>query len=119
MKKTVVLGATPNPTRFAYKAISMLKQKGHEVIPVGMKTGQIEGINIQNGTPQYDGVDTVTLYLNPENQKPYYDYILSLKPKRIIFNPGTENIELMKKAKDASIETEAACTLVMLSINTY
>jgi uncharacterized protein len=119
MKKTIVLGATPNPSRYAYAATSKLKQKGHEVIPVGIKKGKIEGIEIQNGTPQYDGVDTITLYLNPDNQKPYYDYILSLKPKRIIFNPGTENYELMKKAKEAGIETEIACTLVMLSMGNY
>ena len=96
MKKTVILGATPNPERYAYLATSRLKKAGHEVLPVGNKKGEIEGIVIDNGTPQYEGVDTVTLYLNPDNQKPYYDYILSLKPKRIIFNPGTENWELVK-----------------------
>ena len=119
MKKTIVLGATPNPARYAYTATAKLKQKGHEVIPVGIKKGEIEGIAIQNGTPEYDGVDTITLYLNPDNQKPYYDYILALKPKRIIFNPGTENYELMRKANVAGIETEIACTLVMLSIDNY
>ena len=119
MKKTVVLGATPNPERYAYLATSRLKKAGHEVLPVGNKKGEIEGIVIENGTPQYEGVDTVTLYLNPDNQKPYYDYILSLKPKRIIFNPGTENWELVKLAKEQGIETEIACTLVMLSIGNY
>ena len=99
MKKTVVLGATPNPERYAYLATSRLKKAGHEVLPVGNKKGDIEGIVIENGTPQYQGVDTVTLYLNPDNQKPYYDYILSLKPKRIVFNPGTENWELVRLAK--------------------
>ena len=119
MKKTVILGATPNPERYAYLATSRLKRAGHEVLPVGNKKGEIEGIVIENGTPQYEGVDTVTLYLNPDNQKPYYDYILSLKPKRIIFNPGTENWELVKLAKEQGIETEIACTLVMLSIGNY
>ena len=119
MKKTVVLGATPNPERYAYLATSRLKKAGHEVLPVGNKKGEIEGIVIENGTPQYEGVDTVTLYLNPDNQKPYYEYILSLKPKRIIFNPGTENWELVKLAKEQGIETEIACTLVMLSIGNY
>ncbi len=119
MKKTIVLGATPNPERYAYRATVRLKQKGHEVIPVGNKKGEIEGIKIENRTPQYEGVDTITLYLNPDNQKPYYDYIFSLKPKRIIFNPGTENFELIKLAKEKGIETEIGCTLVMLSINNY
>lgn len=119
MKKTIVLGATPNPERYAYRATVRLKQKGHEAIPVGNKKGEIEGIKIENGTPQYEGVDTITLYLNPDNQKSYYDYIFSLKPKRIIFNPGTENFELIRLAKEKGIETEIGCTLVMLSINNY
>jgi uncharacterized protein len=119
MKKTLVLGATPNPERYAYIATQRLKKAGHEVLLVGKKKGEIEGIQIQNGTPQYEGVDTVTLYLNPDNQKPYYDYILSLKPNRIIFNPGTENWELVKLAKEQGIETEIACTLVMLSVGNY
>ena len=119
MKKTIVLGATPNSERYAYRATIRLKEKGHEVIPIGNKKGEIEGIKIENGTPQYEGVDTIALYLNPDNQKPYYDYIFSLKPKRIIFNPGTENFELIRLAKTKGIETEIGCTLVMLSINNY
>jgi uncharacterized protein len=119
MKKTIVLGATTNPERYAYKATVQLKRAGHEVIPVGIKKGDIEGTTIQNGTPQYKDIDTVTLYLNPQNQIPYYDYILSLAPKRIIFNPGTENIELMHLARHKGIDTEAACTLVLLSLNEY
>jgi uncharacterized protein len=119
MKKTVVLGATPNPDRYGYKATVRLKKAGHEVIPIGNKKGEIEGIAIENTTPQYKGVDTVTLYLNPENQKPYYDYIFSLQPKRIIFNPGTENVDLMLMAKAKGIETEVGCTLVMLSLGDY
>ena len=119
MKKTIVLGATPNPNRYAYRATSRLQEEGHEVIPIGIRKGEIEGIKIENGTPQYEGVDTITLYLNPDNQKLYYDYIFSLKPKRIIFNPGTENFELIKLAKEKGIETEIGCTLVMLSINNY
>jgi uncharacterized protein len=119
MKKTLVLGATPNPERYAYMATQRLKNAGHEVLPVGRKKGVIDGIVIENDTPQYKDVDTVTLYLNPDNQKPYYDYILSLNPKRIIFNPGTENWELVKLAKEQGIETEVACTLVMLSVGNY
>jgi uncharacterized protein len=119
MKKTVVLGATPNPERYAYLATQRLQKAGHEVLPIGNKKGDIGDIHIENGTPQYKDVDTVTLYLNPDNQKPYYDYILSLKPKRIIFNPGTENWELVRIAKEQGIETEIACTLVMLSVGNY
>ena len=119
MKKTIVLGATPNPDRYAYKATKRLKTHGYEVIPMGIRKGEIEGIKIENETPQYEGVDTVTLYLNPDLQKPYYDYIFSLKPKRIIFNPGTENFELIRMAKERGIETEIGCTLVMLSIGNY
>ncbi len=119
MKKTLVLGASTNPQRYSYKATIQLDKKGHEVLPVGIKKGEIAGIQIANDTPQYEGVDTVTLYLNPENQKPYYDYIFSLKPIRIIFNPGTENFELIRLAKEKGIETEIGCTLVMLAIDNY
>ena len=119
MKKTIVLGATPNPERYAYLATKRLKAHGHDVIPLGIRRGEIEGIKIENGTPQYEGVDTITLYLNPDLQKLYYDYIFSLKPKRIIFNPGTENFELIRMAKEKGIEIELGCTLVMLSIGNY
>lgn len=119
MKKTIVLGATPNPARFAYLATLRLAQHGHEVIPVGILQGAIGGREIQNGMPMVEGVDTITLYLQAGRQKEYYDYILSLKPKRIIFNPGAENPELVQMAEAAGIETLEACTLVMLSIGNY
>lgn len=119
MKKTVVLGASPKPIRYSYAAVQQLSGKGHEVVPVGVKEGEIEGIAIQRGQPEVEAVDTVTLYLNPKRQEAYYDYILGLKPKRIIFNPGTENLELIQRAKDEGIEVEVGCTLVMLSVGTY
>lgn len=119
MKKTVVLGATPNPARYAYLAIMRLVQYGHEVIPIGIREGTVAGINIQKGMPPLEGVDTITLYLNAGRQQAYYDYILSLKPKRIIFNPGAENPELAKMAGEQGIETVEGCTLVMLSIGAY
>jgi uncharacterized protein len=119
MKKTIVFGASPNRERYAYKATKKLKDNGYNVIPVGIKRGDIDGIIIRNDTPQVKDVDTITLYLSPNNQKIYYDYILSLKPKRIIFNPGTENIELIGLAKAKGIETELACTLVLLSLGNY
>lgn len=119
MKKTLVLGASNNPSRYSYRATRMLTQHGYEAVPVGIKKGNIAGIEIINDTPESDDIDTITLYLNPERQKQYYDYILSLQPNRIIFNPGTENYELAKLAKEQGIETEIACTLVMLSTGQY
>lgn len=119
MKKTLVLGASTNKTRYSYIATQRLKNYGHEVVPIGIRDGEIEGIEIQNGTPDVAGVDTITLYLNPQRQEAYYDYILNLKPKRVIFNPGTENPTLMRLAREQGIETEAACTLVLLSNGGY
>lgn len=119
MKKTLVLGATPNPERYAYLATMRLAKYGHEVVPVGIRKGEIEGIQIIEGKPAVDSVDTVTLYVGEARQPEYYDYILSLQPKRIIFNPGTENPELMRLAQEQGIETVEGCTLVMLSIGAY
>lgn len=119
MKKTLVLGATPNPERYAYLATNRLTKHGHEVVPVGIKHGNIGGIEILGGKPEVEGVDTVTLYIGPARQPEYYDYIFSLQPKRIIFNPGTENPELAQLAQERGIETVEGCTLVMLSIGAY
>lgn len=117
--KTLVLGATPNADRFAYKAVMSLLRHGHEVVPVGRKKGQVGGLTILNDPPQEEDIHTVTLYLNPTNQREYYDYIIGLKPKRIIFNPGTENEELERMALDNKIEIIEGCTLVMLSVGHY
>ena len=119
MKKTVVLGASPNPERYAYLAVMSLNRHRHPVVPVGTRKGAINGIDIKEGQPTLDDVDTVTLYLRAENQRPYYDYILSLRPKRIIFNPGTENPELEDLAEANAIEPVHGCTLVMLSTGQY
>jgi uncharacterized protein len=118
-KKTLILGASSNPQRYSYLALNKLKAYGHEVIAVGKKHAVVNGIEISPSTPVVENVDTITLYLNPGNQAPYYDYILSLKPKRIIFNPGTENPELVSLAKKAGISSVEGCTLVMLSSNQY
>lgn len=118
MKPTLVLGATPNPDRYAYKATVMLRDYGHEVILYGIKQGEIAGITIHNTAPQTE-VDTVTLYVGPQNQPPYYNYILSLKPRRVIFNPGTENPEFENLLKQHNIEPIIACTLVMLTTHQY
>ena len=119
--KTVVLGATTNPARYAYRAVERLQQKEIEVVPVGIRKGESAGLTIQNDNPSIEDVHTITLYLNPTIQKNYYDYILGLKPKRVIFNPGTENPELYGLLRQQSPETkvEIACTLVLLSIGNY
>lgn len=118
---TVVLGATNNPDRYAYLAVAKLKQKGFEVIPVGIRKGEAAGIPIRNDFPVLENVHTVTLYLNPETQKDYYKYILSLEPKRVIFNPGTENPELytILRKELPNTKIEVACTLVLLNIGNY
>jgi predicted CoA-binding protein len=119
--KTIVLGATTNPSRYAYLATQRLLDNDIEAIPVGIRKGNAAGIPIRNDLPIIEDVHTITLYLNAEVQKAYYDYILSLKPQRVIFNPGTENTELYGILKRELPETkiEIACTLVLLSIENY
>ena len=118
--KTLILGATPNPRRYAYMAAHRLVNAGHEIVNVGIKKGEVAGAAILNGTPELEEIDTVTLYVGPKNQEPYYDWLVnSVKPRRIIFNPGTENAELSMLAREAGVETEVGCTLVMLSSGQY
>jgi predicted CoA-binding protein len=119
MKKTVVLGASDNPGRYSYLAVEKLKRYGHPVVAIGKKEGKVGDTNVITARPDEKDVDTVTLYLNPERQKQYYDYILSLHPKRIIFNPGAENDELERLAKENQIEPMEACTLVLLGTGQY
>ena len=119
MKKTVVLGASDNPARYSYLAVEKLKRYGHPVIAIGKKEAQVGDTRIITEHPDEKEVDTVTLYLNPLLQKAYYDYILSLHPKRIVFNPGTENEELYDLAKANGIEPMEACTLVLLGTGQY
>jgi uncharacterized protein len=118
-KRTMVIGASPNPERFSYKAISLLQKYGHQVEAIGIKNGTINNIEIQKGYPQIQGIHTITLYIGPPRQSEYYEYILSLSPKRIIFNPGTENNGLENMAKEAGIEVVEACTLVMLNTGKF
>lgn len=117
--RTLVFGATPNPDRYAFKAFTMLESHGHEVIGVGVKKGEINGKAILQGAPDLANIHTITLYVNPTIQAEYYTYFLSLKPKRIIFNPGTENPELEQICLQQGIEAVEACTLVMLSTGQY
>lgn len=118
-KDTVVIGASENEERYSYKATVSLKHHGHKVYPVGIKSGTIEGLNIITERPAIQNVDTVTLYVGPQNQDGWKEYIFSLKPKRIIFNPGTENSAFEKEAREKGIEPIEACTLVLLSIGNY
>ena len=118
-KKTLVLGASDNPSRYSFLAINSLRRHGHPVVAIGRKNTRVADIHVTKEPEQFENIDTVTLYLNPRNQQGYYDYILSLKPQRIIFNPGTENDELVEKAREKGIQTKEACTLVMLSTNQY
>ena len=118
-KKTLVLGASNNPARYSFLAIHKLRNHGHEVHAVGKKKGEVAGVHLDTEKIAFKDVDTITLYLNPFNQKQYYDYIVALKPRRIIFNPGTENDELYDIARDNGIQAQEACTLVLLSTGQY
>ena len=121
MKKTAVIGATPNVTRYAFIAVEMLQEYSHEVVPIGIRRGQVLGIDILNirENPEVKDVDTITLYIGPRHQPEWYGYLLSLKPNRIIFNPGTENAEFAEMANTKGIETTNACTLVLLRLGSY
>ncbi|PAC33180.1 CoA-binding protein [Flectobacillus sp. BAB-3569] len=118
-KKTLVIGATTNSARYAYIATNMLLNHGHEVELLGIKKGEVASILIQNGFPKLENIDTVTMYIGPQHQPAYYDYILELNPKRIVFNPGTENPEFETLAQSKGIAVEEACTLVLLSTGQY
>lgn len=119
MKKTLVLGASLNPGRYSNLAINRLVNYGHDVEAVGLRKGSVAGVEISTEKKVFENVGTVTLYLNPQRQVEYYDYIISLKPKRVIFNPGTENPEFYEILQKNNIETEVACTLVLLGTNQY
>ena len=116
-KKTLVLGASANPARYSHMAVRLFVKHNIEVVAIGFREGFIEDIKIHDKPVPDQDIDTVTLYLGAKNQLPYYDYIIGLHPKRIIFNPGSENPELDALARKNHIEVEYACTLVML--NTY
>jgi predicted CoA-binding protein len=119
VKKTVLLGASANPQRYSYLAVRKLRNAGHPVSAIGRKPATVDDVEIVTDPQTVTDVDTVTLYLNPVNQKEYYDYILSLHPKRIIFNPGAENSELEALASAQGIQALEACTLVLLSTGQY
>lgn len=119
MKPTLVIGCSENPERYSFKAVSSLRKHGHFVIGFGLRNGQIGDTPITNQWNAAWEVDTVTLYLNPSRQKELYNQIIALQPKRVIFNPGTENSEFEMLLESAQIEVEIACTLVLLSVGNY
>ena len=120
-KKTAILGASTNPVRYAYLAAERLTANDHEIVPIGIKQGAVLGTEILDlkSKPAVEGIDTVTMYIGSQNQSEWEEYILSLQPKRIIFNPGTENPAFAQRAADQGIEVENACTLVMLGNGLY
>ncbi|VXB50233.1 CoA-binding protein [Flavobacterium sp. 9AF] len=117
--KTLVIGATTNKERYAYKAIHNLVGKTHQVVAIGAKKGMALDVTIETEKIPFKGIDTVTLYINPLVQREYYDYIISLQPRRVIFNPGTENPEFYTLLDENNIQYEVACTLVLLATNQY
>jgi len=118
-KLTLMIGASLNPERESYSVLRILIARKYPVIAIGLKEGELDGVKIQKGTPPIENVHTITLYLGAKNQVPLYDYILGLNPKRLIFNPGAENEELMQKAIEKGINAFEACTHVMLSQRIY
>jgi len=120
-KKTVIVGSTPRPYRYAHQAATMLDERNIPFIPLGIQAGQVLGRDILNvhDKPQIEEVDTLTMYINPDRQKDWYEYLLSLNPRRIIFNPGSENYEFKQVAESRGIECLEACTLVMLSVGNF
>lgn len=118
-KRTLVIGASVKPERYSNKAIKRLRSKTIEVKAIGLRAGNVLDVIIDTALKPYKDIHTVTLYLNPSRQKQYYNYIIGLQPKRVIFNPGTENFEFIKLLRKENIETEVACTLVLLGIDQY
>lgn len=121
MKRTLVVGATTDPSRYAYLAAKMLDQKGVDFVPIGIKKGNVFGREIVDlrTKPELEGIHTVTLYIGPAHQAEWIDYLIGLKPERIIFNPGTENPEFFDRATEAGIDVQPACTLVLLSTSQF
>ena len=118
-RRTLVVGVSPGADRYANMAVRRLRQSGHEVVALGLRAGTSDGVEILTGTPALPAIDTITLYINPTRQGPLIDYLLGLKPRRIIFNPGTENPDFAMRAEAAGATAVHGCTLVMLALSTY
>ena len=119
MKKTLVIGASENPGRYSNKAIRALVSHGHQVIAIGLRAGEVAGVSFNSEKKAFENIDTVTLYVGPQNQPEYYSYLIGLNPRRVIFNPGTENPEFISQLKTAGIYPQIACTLVLLATGQY
>jgi len=119
MKRTLVIGASEKPERYSYKAIKALRQHGHEVVALAPRPGKVADVEFDTDAVDFQEIDTVTLYVGPQNQDGYMDYVEKLQPKRVIFNPGTENQSFVERLEKAGIQSEIACTLVLLSIGQY
>jgi predicted CoA-binding protein len=118
-KNTLVLGASANPARYSFLAINRLREHNHPVIAVGKRPAQVADVQVQVKTKEIQDLDTVSIYLNKDNQKNYYDYILSQHPRRVIFNPGAENPEFEMVLADKGVKVMEACTLVLLATGQY
>ncbi len=118
-KKTLIIGASTNPERYSYKAAHSLKNAGHPIVQIGLKDGEVAGEQIHPLNTMFDDIDTVTLYVGPSHQDSYVDYLKKLEPRRVIFNPGTENDKLEQELQKEGIQTEEACTLVLLATDQY
>lgn len=118
-KKTLVIGASSKPERYAFKAIHRLVEGKYSVEALALKAGNVAGVDFRTSKDPLEGIHTVTLYVSPRHQPDYYEYILSLRPKRVIFNPGTENAEFQRELEQEGIEALEACTLVLLATNQY
>ncbi|RWU05759.1 CoA-binding protein [Pedobacter chitinilyticus] len=119
MKKTLIIGASTDPDRYAYKAAHMLTSRGHQIVNIGIKKGEVAGVAIEKPDAIYHDIDTITLYIGPATQPQYFDYIVATKPKRVVFNPGTENEALEELLDKHQIAYTEACTLVLLSTGQY
>ena len=119
MKKTLVFGASLKPSRYSNLAMRRLAEKGIETVAFGMVAGKAHGIEITRNIEEFQGIHTITLYMNPRRQEPFYDQLIALGPERIIFNPGTENPEFASRLRPSGIEALEACTLVMLGTGNY
>ena len=119
VKKTLVLGASSNPERYSYKALDKLIEQKIDVKAIGNSLDFARGLKIHKLKIPFKNIHTVTIYLNKIRQREYYDYIISLNPQRVIFNPGTENPDFYLQLKNKFINYTEACTLVLLSTNQY
>ena len=118
-KKTVVIGASTKPERYSNKAIRLLRRYGYPVEAIGLRPGDVGDVSIKTGFPELEEVHTFTIYMRPQRQQPFYAYIMGLKPKRVIFNPGTENDEFIELLEEEGIEVVEHCTLVMLNAGLF